>query len=357
MLLKFYKLLRQLNKFEAFHIVVSMERGGLSRRIARARAVVLTILGLSAIMFIVIAALAMINEGPEKFLSTLASVNVTYFAAALACVFASTVVGFPKWSMFVSKLGVHIPVSKNFAIYQSMFSMDITPGRWGRGVVSYTLNRLTGVKFGKTFPAVVADIFTDFLGFIALSFVAAFLVHTYTIVSVVIAVLLLLPFIFIYARTPYEWIKGKLQHRKLWKKIFGVGDLYFKSSRSLDVGTYAYAMLFTIPSVALLGLALYLIIASFGIPLTLDLFPTVVFIYTSSLLLGMVTGAPGALGISDAAMIGYLVAFLTPYGLTFGIAAAVVIMFRIASMWFAEGVSSAFLMYTFRYWDTKGRIS
>lgn len=106
-----------------------------------------------------------------------------------------------------------------------------------------------------------------------------------------------------------------------------------------------------------MGLALYLIIASFGIPLTLDLFPTVVFIYTSSLLLGMVTGAPGALGISDAAMIGYLVAFLTPYGLTFGIAAAVVIMFRIASMWFAEGVSSAFLMYTFRYWDTKGRIS
>ncbi len=352
-----YKLLRQFNKVKSIHIVVSMERSGLGRRIARARAVVLTILGLSAIMFVVIAALAMINEGPEKFFATLTSVNIIYFAAALICVFASTVVGFPKWSMFVSKLGVHISVFKNFAIYQSMFSMDITPGRWGRGVVSYTLNRLTGVKFGKTFPAVVADIFTDFLGFITLSFIAAFLVHTYTIISVVIAALLLIPFVFIYARTPYEWIKRKLQHKRLWKKIFGVGDLYFKSSRSLDVGTYAYAMLFTIPSVALLGLALYFVIASFGIPLTPDLFPTIIFIYTSSLLLGMVTGVPGALGVSDAVMIGYLVAFLTPYGLTFGIAAAVVILFRIASMWFAEGVSSVFLVYTFKYWDPKGRRS
>lgn len=323
----------------------------LRKRIARARTIVLTILGLSAIMFIVIAALAVVNEGPQKFLATLESINALYYAAALACVFGSTMVGFPKWDMFVKKLGVRIPLSKNFAVYQSMFSMDITPGRWGRAVVSYTLNRLTGVKFGKTFPAVVADIFTDFLGFIAIAFVSAFMVHSYTLVSVVIAILLLLPFVFIYMRTPYEWIKGRLGHGRLVKRIFKVGDLYFKSSRSLDVGTYAYAMIFTIPSVALAGLALYFVLLSLGVPLSIYLFPTVLFVYTSSLLIGMVTGIPGALGVSDAAMLGYLVAFFSPYGLTFGIAAATVIMFRVASMWFAEGTSAAFLLYTFRYWE------
>ncbi len=328
-----------------------MKRSGLSRRIARARAIVLSILGLSAVMFAVIAALAIINEGPERFFATLASMNVWYFIAALVCVFASTVVGFPKWSMFVKKLGVRIPLSKNFAVYQSMFSMDITPGRWGRGVVSYTLNRLTGVKFGKTFPAVVADIFTDFLGFIAIAFVGALLVRAYALISIVITILLLLPFVFIYARTPYEWIKSRLRRNRLMKRVFSVGDLYFKSSRSLSVGTYAYAMLFTIPSVVLSGMALYFVIMAFGIQLSAYLLPTVLFIYTSSLLLGMVTGVPGALGVSDAAMLGYLVAFFTPFGLTFGIAAAIVIMFRIASMWFMEGTSSAFLVYTFRYWE------
>lgn len=320
------------------------------KRMKRARLAVLTILGLSVGMFIVISALAMLNEGVGRFVSTIASINLFYYAIALACVLMSSAVGFPKWSMFVHKLGIKINWKKNFAIYLSMFSMDITPGRWGRAVVAYTINRITGVRFGKTFPAVVADILTDFLGFIAVAVVFSFLVHDYTVVSVVISILLLIPFIFIYVRQPYEWVKKKLRRMKTLRGIFKVADLYFRSSRSLDAGTYAYAMVFTIPAVVLSSLALYFVILSFGIGISPDLLPTILFIYTSSLLIGMVTGIPGTLGVTDAALLGYLIAFFGGAGITFGIASAIVIFFRIASMWFTEGVSSAFLLYTMRYW-------
>ncbi len=319
----------------------------------RARVAVLTILGLSLGMFVVIAALAMLNEGVGRFLATLSSINLFYYALALVCVLASSVVGFPKWSMFVRKLGIRIDWRKNFPIYLSMFSMDITPGRWGRAVVAYTLNRITGVRFGKTFPAVVADILTDFLGFIAVAVFFSFLVHAYALVSIVISVLLLIPFFFIYVRPPYEWVKRKLKKRKMLKGVFSVADLYFKSSRSLDAGTYAYAMLFTIPAVILSSLALYFVILSFGIGIAPELLPTVLFIYTSSLLIGMVTGIPGTLGVTDAVLLGYLVAFFGAAGITFGIAAAIVIFFRIASMWFTEGVSTVFLVYTMRYWKIR----
>lgn len=319
----------------------------------RAKLAVVTILALSIGMFVVIAALAMLNEGAGKFISTLASINPLYYVLALICVLLSTVVGFPKWNMFVKKLGIHIPWQQNFAVYQSMFSMDITPGRWGRAVVAYTLNRITGLRFGKTFPAVVADILTDFLGFIGVAVITSFLVHTYTLISIIISVLLLIPFFFIYVRTPYEWIKRKLGGWRRLKGVFKTADMYFRSSRSLDLGAYAYAMLFTIPSVILSSLALYFVILSFGIGLTPDVIPTILFVYTSSLLIGMVTGIPGTLGVTDAAMLGYLVAFFGGVGVTFGIAAAIVIFYRIASMWFTEGVSTSFLIYTMRYWNAR----
>ncbi|MDE1874117.1 MAG: flippase-like domain-containing protein [Candidatus Micrarchaeota archaeon] len=323
------------------------------KRMRRARTAVLTILALSIGMFVVIAALAMLNEGVGRFLGTLASINVFYYALALACVLLSTMIGFPKWDMFLRKLGIRLQWQQNFAIYQSMFSMDITPGRWGRAVVAYTINRLKGVRFGKTFPAVVADILTDFLGFIAVAIVTSFLVHSYTLVSVAISVLLLIPFVFIYVKAPYVWFKRKMRRRRILKGVFKTADLYFASSRSLDIGTYLYAMLFTVPSVVLSSLALYFVVLSFGINLTPDFIPTMLFIYTSSLLIGMVTGIPGTLGVTDAAMLGYLVAFLGGVGVTFGIAAAIVIFYRIASMWFTEGVSTAFLMYTLRYWRVR----
>lgn len=322
-------------------------------RIQRARLAVITILALSIGMFIVIAALAVINEGAGKFVATLVSINPVYYALALACVLLSTIVGFPKWNMFVRKLGIRIPWQENFAVYQSMFSMDITPGRWGRAVVAYTLNRMTGMRFGKTFPAVVADILTDFLGFISVALVTAFLVSSFTVVSVVISILLLVPFFFIYVRSPYEWVKRKLGGWRRLKGVFKTADMYFRSSRSLDAGAYAYAMIFTIPSVFLAGIALYFVILSFGIALSPAFIPTILFIYTSSLLIGMVTGIPGTLGVTDAAMLGYLIAFFGTAGVTFGVASAIIIFFRIASMWFTEGVSTAFLVYTMRYWQAR----
>lgn len=324
-----------------------------SERMRRARFAVLSILGLSIAVFAVIAALAVINEGAGKFVSTLESINPLYYVLALASVMLSTAVGFPKWDMFVRKLGIHIPWQQNFAVYQSMFSMDITPGRWGRAVVAYTLNRITGMRFGKTFPAVVADILTDFLGFIAVALVTAFLVRSFTLISVVISVLLLIPFFFIYVRAPYEWVKRRVGNWRRLRGIFKTADMYFRSSRSLDAGAYAYAMLFTIPAVLLSGLALYFVILSFGINLDPGAMPTILFIYTSSLLIGMVTGIPGTLGVTDAAMLGYLIAFLGSDGVTFGVASAIVIFFRIASMWFTEGVSTSFLMYTMKYWNIR----
>jgi len=323
-----------------------------TRRRTKAKYAVLTALALSVVIFMAISVLAVLNEGVSKFAGIIASINPLYYSLALLFVFLSDLVGFPKWSRFIKKLGIKIQTKKNLAIYMSMFSMDITPGRLGRAIVSNSLNKVTGARFAKTFPAVVADIFTDFLGFIAVVLISSFLVRKYLPISIGISVILLLPFILIYTKKPYKYLKRRFGNKKEFEPIFEFGDMYFTSHKLLDKKTYAYAMLFTMPAVIFSGLSLYFVILSFGINLSIYSFPTLLFIFTSSLLLGMVTGAPGTLGVADAALLSYLVAFFPGMGMSFGVASAITIFFRIAAIWFDTGVGTVFLLYTFRYWKS-----
>ncbi|MGC8676191.1 MAG: lysylphosphatidylglycerol synthase transmembrane domain-containing protein [Candidatus Micrarchaeia archaeon] len=329
------------------------ERKEQAKRLRKAKVAVVGVLTASLAVFVVIAALAVINEGTSKFVGTLLSLNPYYYLLALACVLLGDIIGFPKWDLFLKKLKIKLPKSKNFLIYLSMFSMDITPGRWGRAAVAYTVNRQTGTTFGQTFPAVVADIFTDFLGFIVVALVTAFMVHRYSSISIVISILLLIPFVFIFYEKPFKYLKKKFYKYRQLRSFFNIGDTYFQSKRLLSFGSYAFAMLFTVPAMIFSGLALYFVILSFGIHMSAYFIPTLLFIYTSALLLGMVTGIPGTLGITDAALLGYLVAFFPGLGITFGVAALITIFFRVASIWFEELISSAVLLYTTRYWKTK----
>jgi len=325
-------------------------------RIRKARYAVASIIIASLGVFAVIAVLAILNEGISKFISTLLSINLYYFAAALACVYLSDVVGFPKWDLFIHKLKLKISRAKNFIIYLSMFSMDITPGRWGRAAVAYTLNRQTNTRFGRTFPAVVADIFTDFLGFIVVAVATSFIVRKYSLISIFISILLLIPFIFILNKKPFAYLKNKIKkYKKYYKRMqgfFEIGDTYFESKTLLSKKDYLYSLIFTIPAMVFNGLGLYFVMLSFGIHISISLLPTILFVYTSALLMGMVTGVPGTLGVTDAALIGYLIAFFPSFGVTFGVASLITIFFRVASLWFPEFVSTITLLYTLRYWHT-----
>ncbi len=320
------------------------------KRIKSIRLVIFATLLASFIVFLALAAFAILSEGPSKFLASFESMNPYYFIAALIVIFVGYAMRFPKWELYLKRLKVKIPRGKNFMIYLSMYSMDITPGRWGRAVVSYTINKLTRVPFIRTFPAVVADIFTDFLGFAVLLVIATLLVQRFILLSIVITILLLIPFVFVYLRGPYEFMKGKFGKIKKLKSIFESGDMYFKYHKLLGHGSYAYSMLYTIPAMFLNGFALYLVILGFGINLPIAFLPTVIFIFTSSLILGMVTGIPATLGVTDAALVSYLTLFF-PTLIGFGLASVITIVFRFATVWFVEGFGFSALLYTTKYWN------
>jgi uncharacterized protein (TIRG00374 family) len=316
-------------------------------RIQKIKYTIFLLILFSLIIFMAIAVLAVLNEGLSAFVGSLLKVNLLYLGLALLSVFASYVIRFPKWHIYLNKLKVKLNLKTSFIIYMSMYSMDITPGRWGRAVVSFTINRITGAKFGRTFPAVVADNFTDFVGFAIVAIVVVFFVNKYVGLSVLLIVLMLIPFIFLYMEKPFKYLKSKLDWVKQLNSFFAVGQMYFRRKRMLDRKSYIYSLIVTVPSVVLLGLALYFVILGFGVKLSIAYLPTVIFVYCFATILGMVTGVPGTLGITDAALLTYLTALLP---IDFGLVAGITIVFRIVTIWFVELMGFGSLAFTFKYW-------
>lgn len=321
-------------------------------RISKVRHGLVIVLVLFFIVFVAIALLAISKVGYAAFVGNFSKFNPLMFGAALLAVFIAYVMRFPKWSLYLKRLRVKIPLKKDFLIYMSMYSMDITPGRWGRSIVSYTINKLTGVHFLKTFPAVVADIFTDSLGFCVIAIVSALVIGKFALLSLLVIFLLLLPFVFLYLRGPFLFVKKYLYRYRFLRGYLDRGDLYFESHSLLGIGSYVYSMIFTIPSMFLTGTALYLVILSFGINLPFSYIWVVLFIYSSSLLVGMLSGIPGTLGVTDGLLIGSLTLLLGNY-IDFGMAAAVTIVFRAATVWFVQLFGFISLLHTTNYWHKK----
>lgn len=343
-------------QFNVKNIEKIERRSDYKKAINSARAAVYIILAFSFVVFVVIAGIAIINEGASQFIKTLTSVNLDYYALALAIILFSYSMRYPKWSMYLRRLGVNMPTRSGFMIYMSMYSMDMTPGRWGRAIVSYTINKRTGVKFARTFPAVVADIFTDFLGFAVLTDAMAVVVGRFVLLSFFITFLLMVPFFFVYVQSPFDYIKKRFW--KIRKKfnvlrkldvVFYTATLYFKHNRKLGRSSFIYSMSLTIPSMFLNGIALYATMMAFGVPLNASYIPIVLFIFSFSLVLGMITGIPGTLGVTDAALIAQM-QFFFPGVISLGLASAITIFFRIASVWFVQGFGFGSLLYTLRYW-------
>ena len=343
-------------QFSVKNIEKMKKRSDYKTAVGSARAAIYIIFALSFIVFLAIAGIAIYNEGTAQFISTFTSINLKYYALALGIILFSYTIRYPKWAMYLRRLGVKLPVWKDFLIYMSMYSMDMTPGRWGRAIVSYTINRLTGISFARTFPAVVADIFTDFVGFAVITDAMALVVGRFVLLSFFITFLLMVPFFFVYVQSPFDYVKGKFwrirKRFNILKRldvIFYTASLYFKHNRKLRGSAFVYSMIITIPSMFLNGMALYVTMLAFGVPLTLASLPTVLFIFSFSLVLGMITGIPGTLGVTDAALITQMQYFF-PGSISLGLASAITIFFRIASVWFVQGFGFVAFLYTLRYW-------
>jgi uncharacterized protein (TIRG00374 family) len=277
--------------------------------------------------------------------TTILSANPYIYVFAFIFMLCCFAIRFIKWDYYLKTLGLHIPTAKNLQIYLSLYSMDLTPGKIGRIISAYTLNRITKKKLASIIPIVTMDIFTDFLGYGIVALAAAVYFRIDVLYILGVDILLILPFLFFINSWVYNSLK-KVFNNGFIKQFTIYGDEYFASQGTLNnPKVYAVSLLVSIPAAFIEALALY------ASSLSIGLTPTVgksVLVYSITELVGMISAIPGAIGVQD----GLLVAFTgNILGYDKVTASAVTIMTRLATLWFGIAIGMVFLVYTFRYWD------
>lgn len=289
-------------------------------------------------------ALALIG-GFYRVVGIILSSNLLLYGLAGVAVLLGYLLRFFKWNYYMKWMKLRVPLKKSIAVYFSLYSMEITPGRIGRLLIAYTLNRITKVKVAKIIPIVTIDIFTDFLGVAVLATGAALLFHQYVLYVIIVSILLIIPFLVVLNRWFFDQAKKILKNTRFIKVLTDQGEAYYISQSKLNTPkTYLVSMLFTLPSEFMNGIALYFSLLAVGVKPHLI---ATQFVYASTQVFGMITGSPGNIGVTDATLVAFIGSI---FKLNFALSSAIAIMTRFATLWLMTVIGIIFLIYTLRYW-------
>jgi uncharacterized protein (TIRG00374 family) len=294
--------------------------------VARLRRNLVLALALGAAVYLILAVLSDLGE----LAAALESFDYALIPAILGLVALSYVVRFFRWTYYLRVLGVYVPTPINAAIFTSGLSMTISPGKLGEVLKCVFVRRASGAPIARTAPAVVAERATDGTGMVLWGFLGAFALN--------------LP--------PWTMLTF------LGLAAFGIAVL-----RSKRLSLAAERILFRLPLVnrlaphlgefqgasnellatrpLLIGTAISFI--SWGLECTgvylcavgLNVdrpFLLIVFVFATSSLLGVLSMLPGGIGAVEAGLYGQFVAVAN---LSTGIAGALTLVIRLATLWFA----------------------
>jgi uncharacterized protein (TIRG00374 family) len=269
--------------------------------------------------------------------------NYALVPAILGLVLLSYVGRFFRWLYYLKLLKVSVPLTINAAIFAAGLSMTISPGKLGEVLKSVFVRQASGAPVARTAPAVVAERATDGTGMVAWGFLGAFalglgpstMVVFLAVAAVGIAVLRSKRFSLLAERVLNKF--PLLDRFAPHLHDFHASSNELLAARPLVIGT-----LISFLSWGLECLGVYLCAVGLGVGTP---FLLVVFAFATSSLLGVLSMLPGGIGAVEAGLTGQFVALA---GLSVGIAVALTLLIRLATLWFATllGILGLFAVQT-----------
>lgn len=249
---------------------------------------------------------------------------------------------FVRWERYRKLVGVQLDRSTSFLIHLAGLALTVTPGKMGEALKSFLIKEVDGTPVARTAPIVVAERFTDLLGFlilIAISGLATAPQYAWVFWATLAGCALLL--------AAFSSKRVGAYGVQLCGKLPVVGGAAPKLAEALDSTRVLMApkeiVLPTVTATVGWGLectAFWLLADALtpGVPWLFC-----VFVFALSAVAGAVAIIfPGGLGLTEGLMIG----LLRERYLTLGVAAATAsarattatLLVRLCTLWFAMGV-------------------
>ena len=243
---------------------------------------------------------------------------------------------FLRWNLLLKNSAIDIPLKDNFIIFISGFALGVTPGKVGELIKAQLLKNKFNIPRSKTAPLVIVERFYDFFAIAIISLfgilVFEYSIYIFTILAVGIIIFLTITSsekLFLKFLQKIEKIKFLRNFSSELPKSFTIIQ---KSTRGkiLPLSIILSVIFWILDSIIA-----YLTLLSFGIDI-IDYF-VLMSIYTSSIILGVISFLPLGIGVVEGSLVG----FLSLNGIEFPLATAIVVFIRFFTRWI--GVMAGFL--------------
>ena len=243
---------------------------------------------------------------------------------------------FLRWNLLLKNSDIDIPLKDNFMIFISGFALGVTPGKVGELIKSQLLKNKFNIPRTKTAPLGIVERFYDFFAIAVISLfgilVFEYSIYIFGILTIGITIFLIVTSsekIFLKFLNKIEKIKFLKNFSNELPKSFNVIQ---KSTRGK---IFPLSITLSIIFWFLDSIIAYLTLLSFGIDI-IDYF-VLMSIYTSSIILGVISFLPLGIGVVEGSLVG----FLSLNGIEFHLATAIVVFIRFFTRWI--GVMAGFI--------------
>ena len=243
---------------------------------------------------------------------------------------------FLRWNLLLKNSDIDIPLKDNFMIFISGFALGVTPGKVGELIKSQLLKNKFNIPRTKTAPLVIVERFYDFFAIAVISLfgilVFEYSIYIFGILTIGITIFLIVTSsekIFLKFLNKIEKIKFLKNFSNELPKSFNVIQ---KSTRGK---IFPLSIILSVIFWFLDSMIAYLTLLSFGIDI-IDYF-VLMSIYTSSIILGVISFLPLGIGVVEGSLVG----FLSLNGIEFHLATAIVVFIRFFTRWI--GVMAGFI--------------
>jgi glycosyltransferase 2 family protein len=266
----------------------------------------------------------------DDLIAALDSFDYALIPAILGLVTLSYAGRFFRWMYYLTVLKVSVPTGINAAIFSSGLSMAISPGKLGEVLKSVFVRRTSGAPIARTAPAVVAERATDGTGMVIWGFLGAFALNLPPWTMLMFLVLAAFGIAVLRSKRLSLAAERVLSKLPLVNRFTPhLSDFHGASSALLATGPLLIGTIISFLSWGLECTGVYLCAVGLGVDRP---FLLIFFVFAVSSLLGVVSMLPGGIGAVEAGLYGQFVAVAN---LSTGVAGALTLIIRLATLWFA----------------------
>ena len=266
----------------------------------------------------------------DDLLSALDNFDYALIPAILGLVTLSYVGRFFRWVYYLKVLKVSVPTGMNAAIFVSGLSMAISPGKLGEVLKSVFIRRISGAPIARTAPAVVAERATDGTGMVIWGFLGAFALALPPWTMLMFLAVAAFGIAVLRSKLLSLAVERVMAKLPLLNRFAPhLSDFHGASNVLLAAGPLLIGTVISFLSWGLECTGVYLCAVGLGVDRP---FLLIVFVFATSSLLGVVSMLPGGIGAVEAGLYGQFVAVAN---LSTGVAGALTLIIRLATLWFA----------------------